>query len=215
MNLLIKSGNKELEKNFKNLDNHSVKIVDNISSKDFSNNDCLIIISSLKECETPEELNLKIQDIYNTLSLSVEEGIEKVIMISSLEIFDYEENYTVTESWKKKPKNNFYNLSINLSEIVFKEFGRTFPFQKILLRIGFPLGDKLNNNSKFSCYTTEEDFIKTILKILKINFKNQFEIFHLQTNTDNQRYLTNKLKNIENLSASLNDHFYHPRNKKL
>ena len=116
---------------------------------------------------------------------------------------------------KKKPKNNFYNLSINLSEIVFKEFGRTFPFQKILLRIGFPLGDKLNNNSKFSCYTTEEDFIKTILKILKINFKNQFEIFHLQTNTDNQRYLTNKLKNIENLSASLNDHFYHPRNKKL
>ena len=41
MNLLIKSGNKELEKNFKNLDNHSVKIVDNISSKDFSNNDCL------------------------------------------------------------------------------------------------------------------------------------------------------------------------------
>jgi len=215
MNLLIKSGNKELEKNLKNLDNHSVKIVDNISSKDFSNNDCLIIISSLKECKTPEELNLKIQDIYNTLSISVEEGIEKVIMISSLEIFDYEENYTVTESWKKKPKNNFYNLSINLSEIVFKEFGRTFPFQKILLRIGFPLGDKLNNNSKFSCYTTEEDFIKTILKILKINFKNQFEIFHLQTNTDNQRYLTNKLKNIENLSASLNDHFYHPRNKKL
>ena len=54
MNLLIKSGNKELEKNLKNLDNHSVKIVDNISSKDFSNNDCLIIISSLKECKKPE-----------------------------------------------------------------------------------------------------------------------------------------------------------------
>ena len=215
MNIIIKSGNKELEKNLNNLDGHSVKIVDQVSSENISNNDCLIILSSLKDCKNPEEFNLKIQDIYNTLSVSVEEGIGKVIMVSSLELFDYNQNYTVTENWKKKPKNDFYNLSINLSEIVFKEFGRTFPFQKILLRMGFPLSKELTSSDKFSCFTTEEDFTNTILKLLKINFKNQFETLHLQTNTSNPRYLTKKLNNIEGLSASLNDHFYHPRNMKL
>ena len=58
-------------------------------------------------------------------------------------------------------------------------------------------------------------FINSISRILKINFKNQFEIFHLQSESDNQRYLTNKLNELESLSSSINDHFYHPRGKKL
>ena len=215
MKLLVKTGNKELENILKNLSSHSVEITDQISSKNIRDKDCLIILSSLINCLNPEEFNLKIQDIYNTLSLSVEEGIDKIIMVSSLEIFNYEDNYTVTERWKPKPKKELYNLSVNLSEIVFKEFGRTFPFQKILLRIGLPLSNKPNNNNKFSCFTRDEDFINSISRILEINFKNQFEIFHLQSESENQRYLTKKLDEMESLTSSVSDHFYHPRGKKL
>ena len=75
----------------------------------------------------------------------------------------------------------------------------------------------MNRKIKLSlnCFTKEEDFINTISRILKTDFKNQFEIFHLQSKNENQKYLTNKLDDLENLSSSINDHFYHPRNKKL
>ena len=211
MNILITPGNDHLSNILKNkLRGHSVINSKNLSTKNISNFDCLIILSCLKKCTDPEELNLKIQDIYNTLSSSVESNIKKVIMVSSLEIFDYEENYTVTETWKTTPKNELTNLSINLAEIIFKEFCRTFMFQKILLRTGFPIKDNLNDN-KNSCFTTETDFVSAVSKLLDVNLKNQFEIFHLQSKSDNAKYLTNKIDGTDNLSADSKDHFYHPR----
>ena len=101
------SKNKEILKKF---NPHNVVITDEITEKNISNIDCLIMLSSLNHCSDPEELNLKIQDIYNTLSLCVEQDIKKVIMVSSLEVFDYDANYTVTERWKVKPKKDFLNL---------------------------------------------------------------------------------------------------------
>tara|TARA_A100001037_G_C15105127_1_gene616038 strand:- start:737 stop:1375 length:639 start_codon:yes stop_codon:yes gene_type:complete len=211
MNLLVSSGHKDIENLLNQIDNHEVKIVNEITKKNISKADCLLILSSLENCSSTEEFNLKIQGIYNTLALSVEQGVNKVIMISSLEILDYKKSYTVTENWKPKPKKDMYNLSLNLSEIVFKEFGRTFPFQKILLRVGFPINDKLNNN--LNCFTSKKDFVITISKILKTNFKNQFEVFHVQSECDHQRYLTNKLNDLERLSSSIDDYYYYPRKK--
>ncbi|MEC8048973.1 MAG: hypothetical protein VX114_04425 [Chloroflexota bacterium] len=211
MNLLVSSGHKDIENLLNQIDNHEVKIVNEITEKNISKADCLLILSSLENCSSTEEFNLKIQGIYNTLALSVEQGVNKVIMISSLEILDYKKSYTVTENWKPKPKKDMYNLSLNLSEIVFKEFGRTFPFQKILLRVGFPINDKLNNN--LNCFTSKKDFVITISKILKTNFKNQFEVFHVQSECDHQRYLTNKLNDLERLSSSIDDYYYYPRKK--
>ena len=153
MNLLVSSGHNDLENLLDQIDNHEVEIVNEITEKNISKADCLIILSSLENCSSTEEFNLKIQGIYNTLALSVEYGISKVIMISSLELLDYKESYTVTENWKPKPKSDLFNLSVNLSEKVFKEFGRTFSFQKILLRVGFPISDKDNIDNKFKCFT--------------------------------------------------------------
>ena len=213
MNLLVSSGHNDLENLLDQIDNHEVEIVNEITEKNISKADCLIILSSLENCSSTEEFNLKIQGIYNTLALSVEQGINKVIMISSLELLDYKESYTVTENWKPKPKSDLFNLSVNLSEIVFKEFGRTFSFQKILLRVGFPIGNKENIDYKFNCFTKKEDFISCISKILEINFKNHFEIFLLQSDSENQRYLTSKLNELESLSSSIDDYYYYPRKK--
>lgn len=211
MNLVVSSGHNDLENLLSQIDNNEVEVVNEVTEKNISKADCLIILSSLENCSNTEEFNLKIQNIYNTLALSVEQGVNKVIMISSLELLDYKKSYTVTENWKPKPKKDMYNLSLYLSEIVFKEFGRTFPFQKILLRVGFPINDKLHNN--LNCFTSKKDFVITISKILKINFKNQFEVFHLQSEFDHQRYLTNKLNDLERLSSSIDDYYYYPRKK--
>ena len=52
-------------------------------------------------------------------------------------------------------------------------------------------------------------------KLLDVNLKNQFEIFHLQSKSDNAKYLTNKIDGTDNLSADSKDHFYHPRIQKI
>ena len=70
-----------------------------------------------------------------------------------------------------------------------------------------------NIDDKFKCFTKKEDFISCISRILKINFKNHFEIFHLQSDSENQRYLTSKLNNLESLSSSVDDYYYYPRRK--
>ena len=73
------------------------------------------------------------------------------------------------------------------------------------------INDKLNNN--LNCFTSKKDFVITISKILKTNFKNQFEVFHVQSECDHQRYLTNKLNDLERLSSSIDDYYYYPRKK--
>ena len=79
MNLLVKSGNQQLEEILKKFNPHNVAIADEITEKNISNIDCLIMLSSLNHCSDPEELNLKIQDIYNTLSLCVEQDIKNIL----------------------------------------------------------------------------------------------------------------------------------------
>ena len=95
MNLLVSSGHKDIENLLNQIDNHEVKIVNEITEKNISKADCLLILSSLENCSSTEEFNLKIQGIYNTLALSVEQGINKVIMISSLELLDYKSDTLV------------------------------------------------------------------------------------------------------------------------
>ena len=73
----------------------------------------------------------------------------------------------------------------------------------------------LKNIMKNEDSTDVTNHLNSVPRILKTDFKNQFEIFHLQSKNENQKYLTNKLDDLENLSSSINDHFYHPRNKKL
>ena len=61
MNILITAGNDKLSNILKNnLKGHSIKVSNDLSTKNISNFDCLIILSSLKKCLDPEELNLKI-----------------------------------------------------------------------------------------------------------------------------------------------------------
>ena len=110
---------------------------------------------------------------------------------------------------KEFNKYNLDNLVVIIDRNKLQITGKTEDVNPIE-----PLKDKFNDN-KNSCFTNETDFVNAVSKLIDINLKNQFEIFHIQTKSDNAKYLTNKIDEIDNLSADLKDHFYHPRVQEL
>ena len=218
MKLLITQGSKEVTQILKReLNQFDVTVRRGVSNDSISQFDCAIIQALSENCKTPQDLNLKLQEVYNNLSAFVEGGIKKVIMISSLSVLqNYKKGFTVTEKWKSTPSTNIDLLTIHLSEIIFKEFGRTFPSQRILLRSGFPFIKANEQLESFSSRISHKVFIKSVEQIIKTEFNERYEIIHVQERVADQQFLTNKYNRIESLGGIQEQAFYEPRlNRRL
>ncbi|MBN32866.1 MAG: hypothetical protein CL906_02955 [Dehalococcoidia bacterium] len=211
MKILITDTDTKITSVLKNgLNQHEIEVRDSLDNDYISNFNCVIIQSQSNKCDTPEDLNLKTQKTYNILSSCVESGIKKVVMISTLFLMqEYKESYTVTEKWKSTPSTELDILSSHLSEIIFKEFARTFSFQKILLRIGFPLSSSEAEATKKSSLS-ETELIDSVNKIIDTNFNERYEIIHIQNKSESQRFLTNKFEDLSKLSGKQEQGFYTP-----
>ena len=234
MKLLITDGSNEVAETLKNgLDsyditlsetakNNSTKeniIINNLepssaTTKFISEFDYVIIQAISSECKTPQDLNSKVQEIYNILSSCVESGTKKVIMVNDFDNFkSYQPGLTITETWEPKPEAEIKSLSSHLSEKIFKEFGRTFPFQKILVRASLPFAENNNLKEKYESRISKKVFIESINTILNTDFSNRYEVLHIQNNLKNQRFLTKKINNISNLTNKIPQAFYEPKLK--
>ena len=216
MKILVTDTNTEITSILKDgLNDHEVEISSTLDSDNLPNFDCVIIQSMSDNCDTPEDLNQKIQKTYNTLSSCVEAGVKKVVMISTLSLMqNYKESYTVTEKWKSTPSTQLDMLSSHLSEVIFKEFARTFSFQKILLRIGFPLTNSEAETSENKSVLSKTELINSINKIIALNFNEKYEIIHIQNKNESQRFLTNKFEDLSDLSEEQDQSFYTPIERK-
>jgi len=216
MKILVTDTNTEITSILKDgLNDHEVEISSTLDSDNLPNFDCVIIQSMSDNCDTPEDLNQKIQKTYNTLSSCVEAGVKKVVMISTLSLMqNYKESYTVTEKWKSTPSTQLDMLSSHLSEVIFKEFARTFSFQKILLRIGFPLTNSEAEASENKSVLSKTELINSINKIIALNFNEKYEIIHIQNKNESQRFLTNKFVDLSDLSEEQDQSFYTPIERK-
>ena len=216
MKILVTDTNTEITSILKDgLNDHEVEISAGLDSDNLPNFDCVIIQSMPDNCDTPEDLNQKIQKTYNTLSSCVEAGVKKVVMISTLSLMqNYKESYTVTEKWKSTPSTQLDMLSSHLSEVIFKEFARTFSFQKILLRIGFPLTNSEAEASENKSVLSKTELINSINKIIALNFNEKYEIIHIQNKNESQRFLTNKFEDLSDLSEEQDQSFYTPIERK-
>ncbi len=218
MKLLITEGSKEVTQILKGgLNQFDVTVRKEASDDSISQFDCAIIQALSEKCKTPQDLNLKLQEVYNNLSAFVEGGIKKVIMISSLSVLqNYKKSFTVTEKWKSTPSTDIDLLTIHLSEIIFKEFGRTFPSQRILLRSGFPFIKANEQLESFSSRISHKVFTKSVEQIIKTEFNERYEIIHVQERVADQQFLTNKYNRIESLGGIQEQAFYEPRlNRRL
>lgn len=84
-----------------------------------------------------ERLDLAMRCTYNLLWAAAEEGVERVVLLSSLKVLDgYDEDMTVTETWRPVPTTDPDVLCQYLSEYVCREFGRERKTGIICLRLG-------------------------------------------------------------------------------
>ena len=84
-----------------------------------------------------DRLDLAMRCTYNLLWAAAEEGVGRVVLLSSLRVLDgYDEDMTVTETWRPAPTTDLDVLSHHLSEYVCREFGRERKTGIICLRLG-------------------------------------------------------------------------------
>jgi nucleoside-diphosphate-sugar epimerase len=92
--------------------------------------------TGLGESES-DRLDLAMRCTYNLLWAASEEGVGRVVLLSSLQVLDgYEEDMTVTETWRPVPTTDLDVLTPYLSESVCREFGRERKMGIICLRLG-------------------------------------------------------------------------------
>ena len=92
--------------------------------------------TGLGESES-DRLDLVMRCTYNLLWAAAEEGVGRVVLLSSLQVLaGYDEDMTVTETWRPVPTTDLDVLSHYLSESVCREFGRERKTGIICLRLG-------------------------------------------------------------------------------
>ena len=139
--------------------------------------------------------------IYNLLWSASENGVSRVINISTLKLFETcYENLAITENWSTHPISSDVNiLCAYLCEMVHKEFPRDKKIKVTNIRIGF--GD-----SNSTSFLSDGDLLKYLELI--INYKQQikktpyqvppqyWETIHIQSKVPNQRFITKKFDSI-------------------
>ena len=163
------------------------------------NNSDLIIYQALLEAnKTPNDLNQHLQKTYNLLSASIESGIPQFIVLSSLKLINlYDDSNTVTETWKSTPHTNVSLLSAHLTEMIFREFTRTFPIKSSILRLGYPIFyEKGNLKNDIITSVTIDEILTAIDRIISLQTSKHWEIYHFQSNIKNQKFLTKKSNKI-------------------
>lgn len=134
------------------------------------------------------------RQLYNLLHSASNAGVKRCIYVSSLQLFDgYEENLTVTETWRSlPPTDNPALLACHLGEIVCKEYARDRRIQVATVRLGFPIikGDtNAARGSGESAAVAADDAVEAIRLALLSEKLGQWQDIHVQSTVENQRYL--------------------------
>ncbi|MCH8992309.1 MAG: NAD(P)-dependent oxidoreductase, partial [Acidobacteria bacterium] len=89
------------------------------------------------EASISDRLDVAMRCTYNLLYAAVEEGVPRVIFLSSLGLLDgYDEELAVTERWRPIPPTDPAMLSYHLGEYVCREFARERRISVMCLRLG-------------------------------------------------------------------------------
>ena len=150
--------------------------------------------------ESTDPANLEIDFLtrctYNLLSASAAEKVPGVIYASTLRLMErYDEDWTVTESWRPLPTTDASILSKHLGEFVCREFAREGLINITCLRLGTLVTEAEVSNQPFDATWLE---IKDAVHIFECALKTpaaRWDIFHVQSEFSNSRFSILKAKN--------------------
>ena len=94
-------------------------------------------VEPLPEEDVSSQLDAATRCTYNLLMAASEEGVQRVILLSTLELMaDYPSGYRVTETWRPLPRTQPPTLTKHMAEQVSREFAREGSLGVTVLRLG-------------------------------------------------------------------------------
>lgn len=114
---------------------------------------------------------------YNLLLAASQEGVARVIFLSTLELLAaYPASFAVTERWRPLPNTRPSILGKHLGEMVCREFAREFKIQIVVLRLGGWVGD---DTASRDMAVSGEDEAQAIERALTAQLP-RWSVFHIQ-----------------------------------
>ena len=138
-----------------------------------------------------EQLDVAMRCTYNLLSAAVEEGVPRLIYLSSLSLMDkYDEDMVVTEGWRPLPRAEPRDLCYHLGELVCNEFARQGTINAVRLRMGELVWEDKEPQDVPTSALYVDDAVEAVAKALDANIPRWWGVIHVQSNVPNARYPT-------------------------
>ena len=143
-----------------------------------------------------EQLDGGMRCVYNLVRAAAEEGVPRVVFLSSLSVMGrYDEEYVVTERWLPSPTTETDVLCFHLGEFICREFAREQRIEVVCLRLGDIVsneGSPLSTSALFP-----EDAVQAVERALTADIsegyadsRSYWAVFHIQSDVPNRRFLT-------------------------
>lgn len=126
---------------------------------------------------------------YNLCVAAVAEGVRRLVYLSTLDLMSaYDENFTVTESWRPRPTTDAPLLAKHLGESICREFAREHKLAVIVLRLGAVIPAPASGDSTVNpSWIAEQDVIQAVQLALTSEAGN-WNVFHIQHESPPARF---------------------------
>ena len=143
-----------------------------------------------------EQLDGGMRCVYNLVRAAAEEGVPRVVFLSSLSVMGrYDAEYVVTERWLPAPTTETDVLCFHLGEFICREFAREHRIEVVCLRLGDLVGDDDASLSRSALYP--DDAVQAVEKALTADIsegyadsRSYWTVFHIQSDVPNRRFTT-------------------------
>ena len=154
--------------------------------------------------DVSERLDAAMRCTYNLLWAAAEEGVRRLVYLSSLRILDgYGEGLAVTERWRPVPTTDAADLCHHLGEYVCREFARENRIEVVCLRLGDLAWDVGSPASARSSALYPGDAVAAIEAAMAAELPaapgtppSGWGVFHVQSCVPDARYLTTAAQQV-------------------
>lgn len=152
--------------------------------------DAIVVVGeALPDEAAPDYLDAMTRKLYNLLMAAYEEGVKRVVYLSTLSLMDaYGPEFIVTERWRPRPTPEPSLMGKHLGEYVCREFAREHKLSVAVLRLGKVVSlAEAASESIDSTWLEQADMTQAIVGALHADL-GSWTVLHVQGKQDGARY---------------------------
>lgn len=144
-------------------------------------------------------LDLNSRCTYNLLLAASETGVERVLLLSTLDLFTpYDEDLTVGEHWQPRPSCEPTILGAHLAEFTTREFAHSHALKIVVVRLGHLVrAEEVEGQPYDPMWLDERDAVQAVAKIIEKGAegrRGQYAVVHIQSDSARSRFSIGRAK---------------------